>query len=365
MSAGTGTGSDRVPPNGFLQEPIAERRQKPPTMRDVAALANVSVQTVSAVVNKKPGITEETAARVLDVVKRLDYHPDYTARSLRSGRRRTIALLVSNVANSVLGRMASAAEDYAYANDYTLVLYNTHDDAEREMTYVNMAAQRSVDGVLFVAAKSPQKGSGILAAAGIPSVIIDRIPEDYSGPSVGLDNVKAGQLAAQHLLGLGHKRLAHIGAPPGPRLSRERETGFVQAVESFGIAADVRVEKVPDYGCAPGYLAMQRLLQQPPIPTGVFAATDLAAIGAMHAIREAGLSVPEDISVVGLDNIDVAAFQNPPLTTIRQFLVQLAALGVQMLLDILAGKEPALHQVVLEPAMVVRRSTAPPRNGKL
>jgi LacI family transcriptional regulator len=347
----------------FPPELTAEKRQKPPTMRDVAALANVSVQTVSAVVNGKPGITEETSARVLDVIKQLGYRPDYTARSLRSGRRRTIALFVSNVANSVLGRMASAAEDYAYAADYSLVLYNTHDDAEREMSYVNMAAQRSVDGVLFVAANQPHKARQILEAVGIPSVIVDRLPEGYTGPSVGLDNMRAGQLAAEHLLSLGHTRLAHIAAPPGPRLSRERQAGFTQAVENAGIAADVRVEKVADFGCEPGYEAMQSLLQHNPLPTAVFAATDLAAIGAMAAIRQAGLQVPGDVSVVGLDNIEVSAFQSPPLTTIRQFLTQMAALGVQMLLDILAGKEPAQPQVALAPALIVRESTAPPRGG--
>jgi DNA-binding LacI/PurR family transcriptional regulator len=345
-----------------LPESSPDRRSKPPTMRDVAALAGVSVQTVSAVINDKPGITEETSSRVREVIRQLGYRPDYTARSLRSGRRRTIALFVSNVANSVLGRMASAAEDYAYANDYNLVLYNTHDDAEREMAYVNIAAQRSVDGVLFVAANQPHRGTEILAAAGIPSVIIDRIPEGYTGPTVGLDNIRAGQLAAEHLLGLGHTRLAHIAAPPGQRLSRERQLGFVQALERAGIApADVMIESVRDFGCQPGYEAMQRLLRRRPLPTAVFAATDLAAIGAMHAIREAGLAVPDDISVVGLDNVDVAAFQNPPLTTIRQFLSQLAELGVEMLLDLLAGKTPSPSQVVIEPALVIRQSTAAPR----
>jgi LacI family transcriptional regulator len=366
------TESSLPPSHPVLQDPPTERRgpdavsgrSKPTTMREVAALAGVSVQTVSAVVNGKPGITEETTARVQEIVQHLGYRPDYTARSLRSGRRRTIALFVSNVANSVLGRMASAAEDYAYANDYNLVLYNTHDDAEREMSYVNTAAQRSVDGVLFVAANQPHRGTDILAAAGIPAVIIDRIPEGYTGPTVGLDNVKAGRLAAEHLLSLGHTRLAHIAAPTGQRLSRERRLGFIQMIESAGIADEVRVEKVEDFGCQPGYDAMQHLLRQSPIPTGLFAATDLTAIGAMHAIREAGLSVPDDISVVGLDNVDVAAFQNPPLTTIRQFLTQLATLGVQMLLDILAGNEPSPAQVVLEPALVVRQSTAPPHNGR-
>jgi len=340
---------------------VAEKRQKRPSMKDVAALASVSVQTVSAVMNGKPGITEETSVRVREAIKQLGYRPDYTARSLRSGRRRTIALFVSDVANPVLGQMASAAEDYAYGATYNLVLYNTHDDPEREMSYVNMAAQGAVDGVLFVASKQPHRGRDILEAVGIPSVTVDRIPESYTGPSVSLDNTKAGRLAAEHLLNLGHTRLAHIAAPYSLRLGRERQTGFVRAIEESGRAAEVYIETAGDWGCQPGYDAMQRLLDRVPDLTAMFAATDQAAIGAMHAIHDAGLQVPDDVSVVGLDNIEVAAFQNPPLTSIQQFLGQMGTLGVQMLLDILTGKEPAQPQIILEPELIVRQSTAPPR----
>ena len=333
-------------------------------MKDVAALANVSAQTVSAVINGKPGITEETTLRVREAVKRLGYRPDYTARSLRSGRRRTIALFVSNVAETVLGIMASAAEEYAYKSKYNLILYNTHDDAEREMAYVNAVAQGSVDGVLFVAATQPDKGQEILDAVGIPSVVVDRIPECYSGLSVGVNNVKAGQLAAEHLLELGHRRLAHIANPPsGLRLSHERWEGFARAIEGFGQAAELHVETVADWGCEPGRMAMQRLLQRHVSPTAVFAGSDHAAVGAIHAIREAGLSVPEDISVVGMDDIEVISFHNPPLTTVRQPLAQMAGLGVWMLIDILAGKEPSKSQIILDPTLVIRQSTGPPRDS--
>jgi len=341
---------------------VSRNRQKLPTMKDVAALADVSIQTVSAVINDKPGITEETSARVRQAIEQLGYRPDYTARSLRSGKTRTIALFISNVSNSVLGRMASAAEDYAYRANYNLVLYNTHDDAEREMAYINTVAQRSVDGVLFVASTKPHKGREILEAAGIPSVTIDRVPEGYSGPMVALDNIKAGCLAAEHLLKLGHTRLAHIGAPFGLRLSRERQLGFTKTIEETNAAADVYIETATNWGCQPGYEAMRNLLERSPRPTAVFAATDVAAIGAMSAIHEAGLKVPDDISVVGLDNVEVAAFHIPPLTTIRQFLPQLATMGVQMLLDILAGKEPSQPEIILEPALIIRQSTAPPRS---
>lgn len=331
-------------------------------MRDVAALAHVSVQTVSAVINGKPGITSETTSRVLEAIQQLGYRPDYTARSLRRGRTRTIALFVSDVYNSVLGRMASAAEDYARSAGYNLVLYNTHDDAQREMAYINTVAQRSVDGALFVAAMEPHRGREILEAAGIPSVTIDRIPEDYDGPYVALDNIQAGRMAAEHLLGLGHSHLAHIAAPFGLRLARERQQGFVEAIQATNPRADVEVETVSGWGCRPGYEAMQRLLTRGARPTAVFAATDHSAIGAMHAIHEAGMRIPDDISVVGLDNIEEAAYSNPPLTTIRQFLARMATLGMQMLLDILEGKELTQERIIIQPVLIVRGSTAPPGN---
>ena len=303
---------------------MTERRNTP-TMKDVAELAGVSVQTVSAVVNGKPGITDKTSNRVREAVKQLGYRPSHSARSLRSGKTRTIALFVSDVSISVLGRMAYAAENYAFEANYNLILFNTHDDTEREMAYINTVAQRSVDGVLFLAAKEPDRGRAILDGVGIPSVAIDRIPEMHSGPAVMLDNIKAGRLAAEHFLSLGHTRLAHIAAPMDIRLSHERQRGFVEAAEESEYETNVYIEKARDWGCPPGYEAMQRLLKRNPQPTAVFAATDLTAIGAMSAIRGAGLHVPDSISVMGLDNIESGAFYNPTLTTIRQFLAELAS----------------------------------------
>ena len=208
---------------------------------------------------------------------------------------------------------------------------------------------------------SHTKGKRYSKQFGIPSVVVDRIPEGYKGPSVGLDNIRAGDLAAGHLLELRHTRLAHIGRPVGVRLSRERQEGFIQSIERSGTGAKVSIETVRDWGYQPGYEAMKRLLHRNSLPTAVFFATDHAAIGAMPAIREAGLRIPDDISVVGMDDIEAAAFQNPPLTSVQQSLPQMAGLGVQMLLNILNSKEPTEPRIVQEPTLVVRGSSAPPR----
>ena len=331
--------------------------RKPATMRDVAHRAGVSIQTVSAVINGKPAITRETTERVRAAIQELGYRPFAIAQSLRTGQTRSVALIVSDIANPSFATLASAAEDFAHARGYALVLYNTHDDIVRETGYIHAAVQRWLDGALFVSAEDKATSLDAFAAAGIPVVAIDRIPEGYAGPSVTLDNVKAGRMAAEHLLGLGHTNLAHISGPLRLRLARERLAGFRQAIEERGLSMAACTGGEGSWECAAGSRAMREILARSPRPTAVFSANDRMAIGAVRAIHEAGLRVPDDISVVGLDDIEVAAYQNPPLTTVRQSFARLGAAGLQLLLEIVAGETPAQTQIVMAPELVVRRST--------
>jgi LacI family transcriptional regulator len=335
---------------------------KPPTMKAVASLAGVSIQTVSAVVNVKPGITPETRARVQEAIQALGYHPYSVARSLRTGQTHTLALMVPDIANPAFSTLASAVEDYAHSSSYSVIVYNTHDDTRREASYVQAITQRWIDGVLFVSTGDHTSGLEALQIAGIPVVAIDRIPETYHGAWVGLDNLRAGQMAVDHLLDLGHTRLAHIGGPAHLQLARERELGFRRAVEAHGLAP-VMVVSTQSWACESGYRVMRQILAGGQRPTGVFAASDRVAIGAMLAVHEAGLNVPADISIVGLDDIEVAAFQNPPLTTIRQSFARLGTLAVEILLATLEGRPLEQKQIMLEPTLVARASTArPPTN---
>jgi len=327
-------------------------------MKRVAEQAGVSVQTVSAVINDKPGITRETRERVLAAIEHLGYRPFSIARSLRTGRTRTIALVVSDIANPSFATIASVAEDHAHSFGYSVVVYNTHDDIQREASYMRTAIERWVDGVLFVSAEDQMNSLHTLEAAGIPAVAIDRIPENYEGPSVTLDNVRAGQMAARHLLDLGHRRIAHIAGPLKLRLARERLSGFRATLDLYGPAIPPYPVYEGDWTCRSGYAAMKRLLDAPTRPTAVFAANDRMAIGAMQAAQQAGLRVPDDISLIGLDDIEVSAFQNPPLTTVRQSFADLATTGVRLLQDILDGKADGCRQIVIEPALVCRESTS-------
>jgi DNA-binding LacI/PurR family transcriptional regulator len=329
-------------------------------MKDVARLAGVSVQTVSVVVNDKATVAPETRNRILAAIEELGYRPQAVARSLRTGTTRTIGLMVADITNPFFARMADAVEDHAHAAGYNLILYNTHSDPEREQTYLQIAAQRWVDGMLFVTTTDMLRGLRALQATGIPVVAIDRIPDDYDGPYVILDNGTTGRLAAKHLLDLGHRDLVHICGPLDLRLSVERLESFEGMVRERGWTPIPHVIGDASWSCESGYQAMRALLTCERRPTAVFAANDRLAIGAMRAIVEAGLRIPEDVSVIGVDDIELAAYQAPPLTTIRQNLRDVATLATRILLDLVRGTDNRQTKVVFEPELIVRQSTAPP-----
>ncbi len=325
-------------------------------------MLNVSKQTVSAVINNKPGITAETRSRVLEAIEQINYRMDLRARSLRTGRSYTVALVITDVSSPLFSKMAIAAEERLYAEHYNLVLYNTHDDIDREQFCIDSILQRSVDGVIFVSSRDESTSLEKLDSAGIPSVVIDRVPKSYDGAAVVLDNNAAGRIAAAHLTSLGHRQLAYIGGPANVHIARERLDGFLAEAASAGVGLPTEaIFDAENWQVGAGYDAMQELLKRRRPFTAVFCAGDLLAIGATHAIAEAGLRVPDDISVMGLDDIDLAAYFTPPLTTISQSITSMATLGVELLLDELANRVRESNRIVIEPILVARASTAAPR----
>jgi LacI family transcriptional regulator len=326
-------------------------------MQDVADLVGVSRQTVSAVINGKPGITEPTKERVLAAIAELGYRPDLTARSLRTRRTHTIALMLTDVSSPVAGRMAVAAESHAYQMHYNLVLYNTCDDVQRERFYMNSILQRSVDGVLYISARDESSVPALLQEAGIPVVVIDRTPLSYSGPCVVLDNFEAGRTAGEHLVSLGHRRIAHVGGPSFVHISDERLAGLQSALQPLGDLVELALVRSANWRIESGHSAMTSLLGRGSAFTAVFAAGDLLAIGAMRALREAGKCIPDQVSVIGLDDIDIAPYLEPPLTTVSQSIATMAETGMRMLLDIVHGESPPQTQIILPPQIAVRGST--------
>lgn len=334
-------------------------QRRPSTMHDVARLVGVSKQTVSAVINGKPGITVETTARVRAAIDQLGYRPHHSARSLATGRTYTLALFVFDVSMPIPGMVAVAAEQYAAALGYKLILFNTRESLEREREYMGAVLQRLVDGVIFMPATDASDCPQKLLEAGIPVVTIQRRPTHYEGLSVTLNSAKAGRMAARHLLDLGHRRFVALGGPVTIHTGTERLQGFCEELAACPEPTTCRSLPNPNWRPESGYEAMKRLAAEGVPFSAVFAAGDSLAIGALRALHEAGLDVPRDVSLVGLDDIEMAAFFTPPLTTVRMPVVHMAETCVRLLVEAIDGRPADQRSIVVEPELILRQSTAP------
>jgi LacI family transcriptional regulator len=325
------------------------------TLRDVAQHAGVSITTVSNVVRNWPHVSSSTRHKVESAIRELGYTPHAVAQGLRTGQTRVIAFVVPDLSNPYFAAIVSAAESVAQEHGYTILVFNSHEDAEYEARCIQIAARRWADGLLL--ASTIQGGHGAFAPVKIPLVAIDRVPEGYTGPFCSLDHLHAGRLATQHLVDLGHRRIAHLGGPALAGSAVARERGYAEVLTQNGIDYRRVTTASSAWGCDDGYLAMQHVLAQPERPTAVFASNDRMAIGALHAIGDNQLRVPDDISLVGVDDIEMSRHMSPPLTTVSQPLVEMARAGIDLLLRIVRGETPQQQQLLLEPGLVIREST--------
>jgi DNA-binding LacI/PurR family transcriptional regulator len=327
-----------------------------PTIRDVASHAGVSVATVSRVVNNSPHkVHDATRRRVLRSIRRLGYQPNVVAQGLRRGSTRSIALIVPDISNPFFPAIARGAEDVARRHGYALVLGNTDGDHARERSYLEIMQNRWVDGLLFAGAGGTPPLAA-LRANGVPAVLLARDAADGGIDTVVVDSFAGMYQATSHLLRLGHRRIAYIGGPPTALVARERLRGYRQALEDLGVAPAPALMLTGDFRVDGGRVAARRLLERGHPFTAVVAANDLTAIGAMEALRAARRRIPEDVAVVGFDDIAFAAFIDPPLTTVAQPTYRLGALAMERLLKLMRGEATGARHVVLKPHLIVRRS---------
>jgi LacI family repressor for deo operon, udp, cdd, tsx, nupC, and nupG len=328
-------------------------------MREVARLAGVSVQTVSHVVNRTGNISDATRERVAKVIDRIDYRPNPIARSMRTRETGLIGLLVLDITSPVLSTIASEVEAAAHRNEYKVILYNARHDARLERESLETFAERLVDGLVIVNAIDGEQTLSWLEKGTIPTVLVDCLATAIF-PSVTMDNLHGAYLATEHLLDLDHRRIVHLSGDLSLEVGRLRVKGYLKAMGDHGLAEWARVVKPGNnhWDYEAGYLAMRQVLGEPERPTAVFAAADQVAIGAYRAIAEAGLAIPDDISVVGFDGIPAAEFSNPPLTTIRQPLKEIGGRAFELLLELLdKSGGPRSTQIVLQPRLLERDST--------
>ncbi len=333
------------------------------SIKDVAQMAGVSVTTVSHVLNKTRAVNPGTQTRVMAAVRTLGYVPSAVARSLKMKATHTIGMLVPNNSNPYFAELVRAVEDACFDAGYALLLCNTDDNAERQQVYLDVLAQKRVDGLIVASTTDDALMSLHLSQTTIPMVLIDRAIAGLDKPCVQTDHVQGGMLATSHLLSLGHQRIACIAGPEQLHSSEQRVQGWRQALQQSGLRSDLL--EYGDFGVNGGYLAMLSLLggSASSRPTAVIACNDLMAIGALRAAHERGLRVPQDVAVVGYDDIELASYTHPPLTSVVQPVVTMAQQAMALLLAYMKPIDPASQPAevrLLTPALVTRASSKPP-----
>lgn len=327
-------------------------------MRDVAERAGVSVTTVSHVVNNTRKVNPETRDRVEQAMLTLGYHPNVLARSLRRGESHTIGIILPDNTNPYFAEVVRGIEDSSFSQGYSVILCNSDNDLEKERLYTNVLLEKQVDGVIFVAAGLSAKNIENLKKRGVPFVLVDRrVPETEADYVLG-DNQGGGFLAANHLIELGHRAIACLAGPEGVKLSSERIAGYRQALQAADIPYNPGWVVEGDFQYQSGYDAAQRLFASQPAPTAIFACNDLMAIGVYRYAHEHGFNIPEKLSVVGFDDVRLAAYTNPPLTTIRQSKHEMGTLAARLLLERMARPDLAPRLEILNTQLIVRESTA-------
>jgi DNA-binding LacI/PurR family transcriptional regulator len=333
------------------------------TSHTVAALAGVSRTTVSFVLNdREAGIAPETRARVLRAAAELGYMPSAAARTLASGQTRTLGLVVCHarhlLTDAFLPQAVFGLTQVAKGRGYR-VLVEALEDVRAEHAYQELVQAKQIDGLLVLNPRADDRRLPELIDDGFPVVTIGRPPGGH-GHSLDVDNVAAAHLATSHLLALGHRRIAHLGYG-SPRFTTvaERLSGYRAALEEAGAPADDALIAFADYSADSGAAMVRTLLSRPDGPppfTALFCGNDTVAIGAMSALREAGLRVPEDVAVVGFDDVPMAAHAEPPLTTVRSPLLAMAEDAAHRLVDLVEGQALPEIATLLPVELIVRGS---------
>jgi LacI family transcriptional regulator len=333
------------------------------TVKDLARELGLSINTVSRAINNKPDVNPETRRRVLEAAERLGYVANTLARSLVNGRTCTIGLIIADVVNPFYGRVIRGVEETARLNGYSTILVNSNEQDEDEREAVQVLRSKRVDGLLIHPVQQSFEHIARLKQDGIPYVLINRHFDELDGDYVINDNRGGAYQAVQHLVQLGHRRIAHITGSRLVSSVRERIAGYLQALAEVGVEEDPALVVTTRVDMEGGYEAARALLTITPRPTAIFTYSDLVAIGAYKALREAKLVVPRDMSLVGYDDIEVAPFLESPLTTVHQPTYEIGQQGVETLLQRISSRaDPEAMPVrrILEPHLVVRRSTGSP-----
>lgn len=338
--------------------------KKPLNIGEFAKLSGVSKTTVSMVFNDDPRIPQKTKAKVLKAAKKFGYQPSMVARSLRSRRTKTIALMLPSITNPFFPHIVKGVEDMALKNGYAVVFCNFDEEIEKESLYFQMFENRWIDGIIFSGVTGDKQEINYIEKIqekGIPIVFIDRWLEGHFNDVVMIDNDEATYKGTKYLLDLGHKRIGFVNGPTEIRLFAKRLKGYKKALQEHGIELDESLIVEGELSSKTTDSAVRQFLAQTPPPTAILATTDLLAIAVLRGVQKSGLKVPEDISVMGFNDIPLASLVNPSLTTIAQPIQEMGREGFKLLVDRIERKDSPKRKIVLDTKLVVRESTAEPK----
>lgn len=327
------------------------------TMKDVARLAGVSTSTVSHVINNDRFVSDATRKKVDDAVKTLNYAPSALARSLKLNQTHTIGMLISASSNPFYSELVRGVERSCFERGYSLVLCNTDGDEKRMNSNLETLLQKRVDGLLLLSTEIHHPSIEMMSRyPGVPTVMMDWSPFDEGTDVIQDNSLLGGEMATQYLIDKGYTRIACIGGPVDKSPSQMRLDGYRKAMKQAGLPILPGYEIIGDFEFRGGFLAMQELLSLPTPPEAVFSCNDAMAVGVYHALYQASMTVPKDMAVVGYDDIELARYMTPPLTTIHQPKDELGELAVDVLIHRMAQPTLAQQRLQLTPELVERGS---------
>jgi len=334
------------------------------TIKEVADYAGVSVATVSRVINKTGYVSLDLQERVVEAMKTLHYRPSALARGLRRQETQTVGVLIPQLDQPFFSALAYAIEQTLFASDYRALICSAEESQSKEVAYVEMLLRQRVDGVILVPTSHSTDSVQRLLEQNVPMVLVDRDIPELNINRVLSDNQQGGYEGATHLIELGHERIGVIHTPLSSEAMAQRVRGVREALAESGIAHDGKLFIVgANHQFEAGYTAAMELLRQNPRPTAIFALTDVMAMGAMRAAAELGLSLPDDLSVMGFDGTPLSEYSIPALTTVAQPTYQMGETAATLMLRQMQEEDASVESVMLETTLIVRHSTAPP-NGK-
>jgi len=329
-----------------------------PTIKDVAKHVGVSTATVSHVINKTRFVSDEIKEKVLQTIRDLNYQPNAIARSLVKRKTHTIGIIISDILNPFYTAIVRGIEDVTYKSGYSVMLCNTDENVEKEILYIQVLMEKRIDGLVLSTAFQDGVHPLLSQLKGIPLVSIVRKMKGFNPDAVFGDNVGGAYQAIEHFIQLGHRRIGIISGPLGLSSGAERREGYEKALESHRIPIEEHWIKTGDFKKESGYFLTKKLLEEKVPPTALLVVNNQMTIGALNALKELGVRVPEDLSLISFDDMEWCSFMNSPLTTIEQSPYLMGKTAGEMLLQKINHKRSQPKKVVIPSHLIIRNSTA-------